>query len=135
MKKYFLGCVVAFLSVGVLAQPAPETFVFRNASVTVFDGDGKARFRADQDFILKYAGNQDRKIYDWKADARLVRIDVESGPGVWLSCKDLMPIEGKCAAPRPSSTHRGSTRGDGTRGFSLNSAVPMCPGDPRCPRF
>lgn len=130
MKKYILGCVVALLSAGVFAQTKSETFVLRGTGATVYNSEGKAQFRADQDFILEYASNHDRKIYDWNADVRLVRIDAKGGTSLWLSCNDLMPIEGKCVAPLPSPTRQGATRGP-----SINSAVPMCPGDPRCPRF
>ena len=135
MKKYFLGFSVAMISALAFAQDAQETFSLRKDTATVFDGAGKARFRADQDFILKYSDNDGRKIYDWQADTRLVRIDAQDGIGIWLSCADLMPIEGKCEAPTNSVKRNDVTRGQGTRGFSLNSAVPMCPGDPRCPRF
>lgn len=138
MIRRALFLCIASLSVAATANAPSARFVLRDMDAVVYSDDGEAKFRAGLNFIRTIANNPDDAVRGWDPDMRLVRIDAAAADGLWLSCRDLMPIDGMCTerdAESATSSGRGSgTRGNGSRPSALN-AVPMCPSDPRCPVF
>ncbi len=130
--------ILVCTSVSASATSAGEKFTFKGDEAVVYSDDGVALFRAKPDFILAYANNADVTIFGWNREMRLVRINPLGKPGFWLSCNELMPIAGKCdagSAAGNQSIRNGNIRGNGRQTNRPSGAVPMCPGDLRCPAF
>ncbi len=133
-----LVIVLVWISTSVSAATTDGIFAFKSSDAVVYDDNGAALFRAQPDFILAHVKNPDARIFGWNQALRLVRINAAGKPGIWLSCNELMPIAGKCAATSASgnqSIRNGNSRGNLRPSNRPSSAVPMCPGDPRCPVF
>lgn len=133
-----LPVILVCTAVSASATSAGEKFAFKSNDAVVYSDDGVALFRAKPDFILAYASNADAEVFGWNHELRLVRINALGKPGFWLSCNDLMPIAGKCEAAGSAgnqSIRNGNIRGNGRPTYRPSGAVPMCPGDLRCPAF
>jgi hypothetical protein len=133
--------VIILIITPVLAQAhaKDESFSLNRPVAIVYDDNGKALFRGYQDFIRAYAHNPDGKVFDWAAPQQMVRISANDQDGLWLSCDEIQPIDGKCGTAHPPSygygtpPRRTESRGPGSPVRVPPQAVPMCPGDLRCP--
>jgi hypothetical protein len=65
---------------------------------------------------------------------------------VWIGCEFLQPLQLACTRHRllltedgtlinPPVTRIGAVRGEGPPPLPTDSAIPSCPGDPRCPKL
>ena len=131
--------------------------VFAEEPVTAYGDDGERLFRGSRAFILGYA-KSDGTVREWHVSRNRVRIGESEKGGVWLSCDQLEAMPVACAsaasftgggvvtiggapgraavatprpAPRRAATAPRRVRTGAARGTS--DALPLCPGDPRCP--
>lgn len=126
---------MALLAGGASAQAAGP-LRFTEPKLVVFGDDGAPLYRADAAYVFAQAQNPGREARGVDAEHRLVRISAEGSDGLWVACDALVSPDSVCKpAPTTFATvDRGNTRGGPTLPVGIGaSAVPDCPGDPRCP--
>lgn len=94
---------------------------FRQSPAMIFDDARAPSFKSDRSFALEAADNPQGRIFAF--DRHLVRITPSGRPGLWVRCADLEPGLPYCAAPAATGPLE-----------MPRSGLPLCPGDPRCPR-
>ena len=118
-----------------VANPVGEAIAFKNSDVLVVDSAGMPLFRSSRDHLLKIARNPGGLVI--RADAANGRVLVSgAGPEYWVRCAELAPLA-SCPAspPRPATRSIKIPRGGASGEVELAArGVPVCPGDPRCPK-
>ena len=135
MKRVLSGCAAAaMLMLGSWPLHATDgVLTLRSETVAVYAADGRAVFRSGGEYAFRYARNAGRRAYEWDPELRRVRISPDDGePAAWLACDTVVTTEAQCGGgppvARPSRPATAILRRSGT-----SSALPLCPGDARCP--
>jgi hypothetical protein len=124
---------VLLLATAAPAAAAGETVSFSGDSAILYGDDGAPVLRGSKDYVLAFAENPEGRAINYDADHRMVRLSPADKPGLWVSCKDVIPVGDLCAEATVTKSPRGASRGGGGAGKPETSAIPSCPGDPRCP--
>lgn len=111
---------LAIAACATIATAPADTLQLAAPRAVVYDSGGVPQFEGGRDYILAVAGNTAGTIYASTVD--MVRVSEGGAPELWVRCGDLREPVGQCAAAG-AATPAMKTR-----------TLPICPGDPRCPR-
>lgn len=134
MKSMKLKLIESFSAIALLF--ASGSVVGKESSLTLagetavaFDTDGVPLVRASREYLLMWAENSAGQIYEIDNQQQRVRITPDARDALWLSCADL--VQPVCGSPQPNQNRTLPNPDDypADRG-----ALPLCPGDPRCPK-
>ena len=128
--KISLGWIaVAILLVAGPATAKAPSFTLAGKTAIALDADGTPLARASREYLLAWAGNANGMIFEIDSKRQRIRITPDKQAALWLSCTELAkPI---CGSPKSGQVR--TLPGAGDEGNILR-ALPLCPGDPRCPR-
>jgi len=157
MRRMTFAAFVGWPATAAMGQAAAVEFVRFDGAMgqvaelagdraTLFDDSGKAVLQGSSDFVRRYAGSKDGTVLEWDLEYDRVRISPAGAKGAWLSCADLKPMTVACSTRLEAGAGGVLTikrRGDGSGGRGIAEdagkspagALPMCPGDPRCPKL
>jgi hypothetical protein len=122
--RLILACSLALIASPVAHAQEAEVFELKGDSAIVLDDNDMPVFFADRAFLVDLLGTQG-EIFE--VTPGRVRISRDGEEGVWLRCADLKPI--KACGEQATVVSRSRQRDDARAG-----GVPVCPGDPRCPK-
>jgi hypothetical protein len=128
------------------SDQAPEVRL-RSAIVTVHDKANRAIFRGTAEFL--FGASATGRAFAWDLARNRIRVSEEEEAELWLSCKDVAPMPIACAAtiklsadgrslkqgrPAAPSRRSGKANSNALEAGQL-ARLPLCPGDPRCPKL
>ena len=147
------GAPAAPLALVVFQPGAEPELELRRSTAILYDKEGTKQFLGSRDFITQIGGPSLR-IRAWNPVKSLVRISPRGQPEVWLACEAITTTGLACSDLQLSigldnelrvSTRKAPSPGASpTRGGIFPSllppvenarGLPLCPGDPRCPRL
>jgi hypothetical protein len=106
---------------------------------TVSDDAGTPLFEGDREFILGFAKNPRGVVYSWDQPGQRIRINASGAAGAWLACSSVRPMSEACKGQAQAGVappmRRRPPASRGPAAAQPASALPMCPGDARCPRL
>ena len=121
----------------VFTDEVTQTVQLKGDTATVYDRDGKALLVGSRAYIGLLAGSTG-KVAEW--DVRGDKVKLQGvGQETWLACRELRPMAVACTL-LPTTNNAGDLvlapveRSELTRNFGGMGRLPVCPGDPRCPR-
>lgn len=122
--KLILGSLIAFGCASLACAQNVESFELAGPTAVAVDGDGIPMFQAGRAFLLDLVGTNGEI---FASSGTRVRISADGQSEVWLNCAELKPLKA-CATGTNSGTK--ARQDNAIRG----KGIPICPGDPRCPR-
>ena len=123
----FIGATALLLASP--AWPSGPALTFARETAVVLDQEGTPLLEAPRSYLLEWAGNPAGKAFEIDKVNKRVRVTPDGAPALWLRCADL--LDSPCG-PADADTVRSVTPDDGQEPSSRT--LPICPGDPRCPR-
>ena len=116
----------------IAASPATERVSLYGPQAKVEDQDGRGLFLIRGDAFLARLGNPQRRAFDWDPVRKRVRVRapgaVNAAPLILSATRGFRsaePRRGAMATPQPGWRLGGAEQAP--------AALPVCPGDPRCP--
>ena len=122
--RLILACSLALMAAPVAHAQDTEVFELKGDNAVVLDDNDMPVFLADRAFLIDLLGTEGEI---FAATPGRVRISRDGEEGVWLRCADLKPL--KVCGEQTNVVRRSRQRDDSRAG-----GVPVCPGDPRCPK-
>lgn len=133
MMSLFMLSLAADVPTQTPASPSQDVVVFKSSDILVIDAAGLPLFRGTREYILQLGNNPAAHViaYDpWSRRVQVSRTDRE----LWIPCDGLEPMRASCPVMPPRSGGRGSVDEPAGASGPHGRGLPLCPGDPRCPK-
>lgn len=128
LKKIKLLSATGLLVAAGAVSAEEQALKLASETAVVLDADGTPLVRASRAYLLSWAENDKGQIFEVDPEHQRVRITRDARPALWLSCADV--VQPACGSPQQGSVRTLPVPEEET----VRGALPVCPGDPRCPK-